>query len=189
MIASLIPLCGAWAFELQEGDVIVWKSKTFEYFDIEVPVAPIERYHETQLFSHADYVGPDGRLYTSIQGKGSSSSTVERRLKYFDLGVVLRDSKLLPFQISAYSQCMMGQDVEYDYVKNIGIATDSLLWGNSVRLFGYLGFYPIQLVCSNAVTRCVPNHSVREDWISSPSDIYYWEGWEVAGTFNYTEKR
>jgi hypothetical protein len=177
-----------YATDIREGDVIVWKSYSFILWDVPFPTILLEILHQTELFTHVDYVGANGILYTSIQGQGSSISNVNSRLRHFYKGVVLRDNKLTALDIFNISESAYNQNVQYDDIKNQMIALDSLLWGNEIRFFGNLGFYPYMLVCSTAVAKMfqdnVEPHSVRDASVSSPSDIYYWEGWEVAGTFN-----
>jgi hypothetical protein len=109
-------------------------------------------------------------------------------LKDFYYGVVLRDPALDPLTIWAISESAYAEDVEYDDLKNWMIALDSLLWGNEIRFFGRFGFYPDRLACSTAVAKWFQDnsewHSTRTAGDSSASDIFYWEGWEVAGTYN-----
>ncbi len=175
------------ATNIREGDVIVWKSFYFEFLGYNFPTILFEILHQTQLFTHVDYVGENEILYTSIQDQGSSISNVNSRLKYFYEGVILRDDSLDYMTIRAISESARNENVDYDYLKNYGIALDSLFWGNENRFFGQFGFYPYMLACSGAVAKWfeengVP-HSVRDAEVSSPSDIFYWEDWEVAGTF------
>ena len=135
--------------DLKPGDVLLWKDDEWtlqvgkKVWRIPIP---------TPIFVHADlYIG-SGKVRTSIQGKGSSTSTIRKRQKQFIQGIVVRVTE----------KCNMDR-----VVKSAKGARCKYCWG------GYYGQYLDVFVSPN--TFPIPDFSSKSDWWT---DKLASRGWE-----------
>jgi len=161
-----------------EGDIWLWKSHYFSLFGFNFPVALWENWLQKEIFVHADYEGKNGILYTSIQGKGSSTSTIEERQRQFYAGVCI-STNLHIGQIALVSESAKKLKVKYDDWKNYGMALD-IMFGDRDRFWTNLLGNPSDsdMVCSEAVVSLFEKNgitvSLRPYQESTPNDIYEW---------------
>ncbi len=178
LIAILLVLTLSLPAIADEGDIWLWKSHGFDFLGYELPVWLWEIWLGKEIFVHADYEGADGILYTSIQGRGSATSTVRRRNEQFYSGICL-SYELSPRQVWLVSTAASQEDVQYDYWKNWGMVLD-MMFGDSDRFFtNLLGNKSDKfLVCSEAVVKWFEGNGIvvsnRPYYESTPNDIYEW---------------
>ncbi len=189
----LCSTCYADFVDPKPGDVYLWKSKTFLLFDIPFPVDLLAvLYGEFPSFTHSDVcIDEDGRLRTSIQGKGVSSSTVNKRMDGFTGGVQLRNETLSGDTLDKVCDIAYELSGDYDYGGYNGQGLDFLIRVPYTPR-GYFFTSMLQdaslYYCSEFVVECfLGAGEMGEARIHpAPNDIYYIVGseWKVVGTWN-----
>ena len=175
------------------GDVYLWTSDNFLLWGVPLPVGILGIiYGEVPSFTHADVcVTEEGRLRTSIQGKGVSSSTVNKRKLNFVSGVQLRNTTLTKDMINIVCNTAYTLEGSYDYGGYDGQGLDYLIrvpYTPRGYFFTALLQDPELYYCSEFVVECFLSADVMTGVRihPAPNDIYYTVNdtdWEIVGTW------
>ncbi len=175
------------------GDVFLWTLEYLEVFGITLSVDLFGfLYGEFPCFTHADLcVNDEGDLITSIQNKGVSSATVEKRKGQFIRGVQLRNTALSENTIDIVCDTAYTLEGDYDSGGYDGQIIDFLFripWTPRGYLFTSICEDPELYYCSEFVVECFLSGNAMEKVRihPAPNDIYNVVGstdWEIVGTW------
>jgi len=192
MLMMCMPCYGDFV-DPEPGDVYLWTSETLAFCGIPLNVAFLSIFYGEILFTHADLcVTEEGRLRTSIQKRGVSSSNVESRKASFVSGVQLRNTTLSEDTIDIVCNTAYELEGDYDWGGYNGQVMDFLFripYTPRGYLFTLLFQDPELYYCSEFVVDCFLSADEMEEARihPAPDDIYNitkeWKStdWKVVG--------
>jgi len=189
--------CYADFVEPQAGDVYLWTSEYLEFFGMNLRVDFLSIFYgEIPLFTHADLcVDEQGRLRSSIQNKGVSSSSVENRKRSFISGVQLRNTDISKKSINIVCQTAYTLEGNYDWGGYNGQIMDYLFrmpYFPRGYLFTLIFQNPELYYCSEFVVECFLSANEMEEVRIYPSpddigNIVSITNWKIVGTWESEE--
>jgi len=199
-LISLIVITAAYGevstIEVKPADIICWRSNTLEFGRYTLDVEKLESIYGTPLLTHTDIVVDEtGKLRTSIQGLGTSESTIEERQEQFNMGILLRNDSLTEEQIQTVIDTANSIEGAYDWGGYNGLIMDYLLrfsWMPERRFYTRLFQDDSKYYCSEFTALSFESNAIgvsaRDSSLTSSLDLYYYaleedKGWKVIYTW------
>ena len=163
---------------VKPADIICWRSDILEFGKYTLDVEKLESIYGTPLLTHTDIVVDEtGKLITSIQGLGTSESTIEERKQQFNMGILIRDESLSELQTEVVIDRAYSMESDYDYGGYYGQVLDYILrlpWMPESRFYTWLFQDANKYYCSEFTALSFDSDiSERDPNLTSPLDIYY----------------